>query len=197
MTRRKVENFASYSHEKLSNGRQSAKFEVLQNFEIRFFSGSLWASKGVLSFLFAHLRPRYEGYENLPILVSRKRQYIHMCRMLERDDYSGKKSSYQQGGNRQYLRRYTRSQIRAVSMGIYGEHGYLCVFMSLYGCLWVFLSVYECHGCLWVSMGADECWWSVYGYLWVFIGVRGFVWVYLNLWYLSISIWVHGCHEYL
>ena len=39
------------------------------------------------------------------------------------------------------------------SMGIYVCHGYLWVFMGLYGCLRVFMSVYGCHGCLWVFMG--------------------------------------------
>ena len=113
-TRADVAYFASYSREKLSNGWQSAKFEVLQNFEIRSFSESLGASKGVLSFFFRSFAATLRGvrkFDNSRI----SKTAIHtdvQDSALYREDYSGKKSSYQQGADRQYLRRYTQSQNR-------------------------------------------------------------------------------------
>ena len=59
--------------------------------------------------------------------------------------------------------------------------------MGPYGCLWVFVSVYECHGYLLVSMGVFQ----VSGCLWVFMGVSGYLWVYGCLW-VSTSV-----YEYL
>ena len=63
------------------------------------------------------------------------------------------------------------------------------MFMSLNGCLWVFMSFYECHGyvygCIWVLMGVNEC-------LWVFVRFYGFLDVkdvYEGLW-VSWYLWV-------
>ena len=70
------------------------------------------------------------------------------------------------------------------SMGIYGCHGYLWVFMGHYGCLWIFMSGYGCHGYLWVSVG-------VYGSLWMFMGI------YECTWMSWVSMGIYGWHECL
>ena len=56
---------------------------------------------------------------------------------LERGDYSGKKSFYQQGGNRQYLRSYSRSKNRKFALSSYiGFASRKYLFSSYFNTIW-------------------------------------------------------------
>ena len=89
------------------------------------------------------------------------------------------------------------------------DYGYMIV----YGCSWVFVSVYECLWILWVFMGIYPCSWVLWvsiGYLWVsgslsatiivYMGDYGYLWVSIGvnccLWVLLSTSWVLRSHNH-